>query len=83
MIQFEITIENTGEIFRCTTEVNVLEAMEKSLFTLGHLATLPWRVVRVVLAGAGGLGAGGTLLLAVTGGHLPWGVAPFVSSRLL
>jgi tripartite ATP-independent transporter DctM subunit len=41
------------------------------LFTLGHLATLPWRVVRVVLAGAGGLGAGGTLLLAVTGGHLP------------
>ena len=31
MIQFEITIENTGEIFRCTTEVNVLEAMEKSL----------------------------------------------------
>ena len=47
------------------------------LFTLGHLATLPWRVVRGVLAGAGGLGVGGTLLLAVTGGHLPWGVAPF------
>jgi len=31
LIQFEITIENTGEIFRCATEVNVLEAMEKSL----------------------------------------------------
>ena len=41
------------------------------LFTLGHLATLPGRVVRVVLAGAGGLGAGGALLLAVTGGPLP------------
>lgn len=31
MIQFEITIENTGEIFRCCMDVNVLEAMEKSL----------------------------------------------------
>jgi ferredoxin len=29
-MQFQVTIENTGETFRCSEEVNVLEAMEKA-----------------------------------------------------
>jgi tripartite ATP-independent transporter DctM subunit len=41
------------------------------LFAIGHLATLPWRVLRAVLAGAGGLGVGGALLLHLTGGQFP------------
>jgi TRAP-type C4-dicarboxylate transport system permease small subunit len=44
------------------------------LFAVGHLATLPWRVLRAVLAGAGGLGAVGALVLYGTGWqppHLP------------
>jgi C4-dicarboxylate transporter DctM subunit len=41
------------------------------LFAVGHLATLSWRVLRTVLVGVGGLGAGGALLLHLTGGHLP------------
>ena len=31
MPRFEITIENTGEVFRCEEEVSLLEAMEQSL----------------------------------------------------
>ena len=27
-MQFQVTIENTGEMFRCSEEINVLEAME-------------------------------------------------------
>ena len=41
------------------------------LFALGDLVTLPWRVLRAVLMGAGGLGAVGALLLSVTGWQPP------------
>ena len=29
-MQFQVTIENTGETFRCSEDVNVLEAMEQA-----------------------------------------------------
>ena len=31
MARFDITIENTGEVFHCDEEVNLLEAMEQAL----------------------------------------------------
>ena len=31
MTQFEITIDNSGEVFRCAADTNVLEAMEAAL----------------------------------------------------
>ena len=41
------------------------------LFALGDLVTLPWRMLRAVLMGAGGIGAVGALLLSVTGWQPP------------
>ena len=51
MTQFRITIDNTGETFKCSAETNVLEAMQVALCKGSRHASRGIRIVELAKHG--------------------------------